>query len=100
MSKMSDYHFSSFCNFSSLPADSTLVQALVQLGAEITNNREVIRAILARFGISEAAPPVDEQIIEVVSALARLASEGAALCDVGTLVKVLSDLVSLHLQTI
>ena len=77
----------------SLPTDATLVQALVQLGPEITGNREVSRAILARFGISEASPPHDEQVIDVVSTLARLASEGSSLCDVGALVKVLSDMV-------
>lgn len=78
----------------SLATDCTLVQALVQLGPEITGNRDVTRAMLARFGISESSPPLDEQVVEVVLTLAKLASEGTVLCDVGTLVKVLSDLVS------
>ncbi len=80
----------------SLPTDATLVQTLVQLGPEITSNRDVSRAILARFGISESSPPRDEQVVNVVSTLARLASEGGLLCDAGTLVKVLSDLVRRH----
>lgn len=77
----------------SLSPDATLVQTLMQLGPEITNGRDVSRAILARFGISESSLPRDDQVVEVITTLARLASEGNILCDVGTLVKVLSDLV-------
>ncbi|KAH9951492.1 Not1-domain-containing protein [Amylocystis lapponica] len=76
----------------SLPPGTSLVQALVQLGTDITNDSDVVRALLARFGISEANPPVDVQVIEIVSNLARLASEGTALCDVGSLVRALSGL--------
>jgi CCR4-NOT transcription complex subunit 1 len=65
----------------------------MQLGPEITGDVDNVRALLARFGISDANPPRDAQVIEVVSTLARLALEGAILCDVSALVRALSSLV-------
>ena len=72
----------------------TLVQALVQLGPEITAEPEVTRGILGRFDISEVKPPTDEQVVDIITQLARLAAEGPVSCDVGTLVHTLSTLVS------
>jgi len=74
------------------------VQTLIQLGPDITGDAEVVRALLTRFGISDASPPRDNQVVEIVSSLARLAAEGAALCDVGALVRALSSFVSLSLR--
>ncbi|KAG5220818.1 negative regulator of transcription [Salix suchowensis] len=90
-----------FCPFSviksnisgySLPAGTTLVQFLVQLGQDITSDPDVVRAALQRFGISEASLPRDNQTVEIVSSLARLAAEGSTVCDMGVLVRVLSGL--------
>jgi len=69
------------------------VQVLIQLGPEITGDIDTVRALLARFGISETSPPGDVQIIEIMSTLARLAAEGTTLCDVGALVRAVSSLV-------
>jgi CCR4-NOT transcription complex subunit 1 len=79
----------------SLPAGTSLIQVLVHLGQEITSDVDNVRALLARFGISDANPPRDSQVIEVMSTLARLALEGATLCDVGALVRALSSFVHL-----
>ncbi|KAF7440940.1 hypothetical protein PC9H_001289 [Pleurotus ostreatus] len=76
----------------SLPAGTTLVQFLVQLGQDVTSDPDVVRAALQRFGISEASPPRDNQAVEIVSSLARLAAEGSTVCDMGVLVRVLSGL--------
>ncbi|PCH38713.1 Not1-domain-containing protein [Wolfiporia cocos MD-104 SS10] len=75
----------------SLPPETTLVQALVQMGADVTSDPEVIRALLVRYGISDKDPPTDKQVVEIIESLARLASEGAALPDVGSLVRALSS---------
>ncbi|OCH95284.1 Not1-domain-containing protein [Obba rivulosa] len=76
----------------SFPPGTTPIQALVQLGADITSEPDVVRALLSRFNISTANPPQDDQVVEAIATLARLASEGAALCDVGALVRALSSL--------
>ncbi len=81
-------------NLPSLPAGTSLVQALVQLGPEITGDAEVVRALLTRFGITESNPPTDSQVVELVTALARMASEGTMLPDVGAVVRALSSFVS------
>ncbi|KAI0085426.1 Not1-domain-containing protein [Irpex rosettiformis] len=75
-----------------LPPNVTLVQALIQLGPEITTEPEVTRGILARFDITETTIPNDEQVVDIVTQLARLAAEGPVSCDVGTLVRTLSSL--------
>ncbi|KAG9318169.1 Not1-domain-containing protein [Chiua virens] len=75
----------------SLPSGASLVQTLIQLGPEITSDVDTVRALLLRFGISDANPPRDAQVIEIVSSLARLAAEGTTLCDVGTLVRALGS---------
>ncbi|KAH8108458.1 Not1-domain-containing protein [Phellopilus nigrolimitatus] len=75
----------------SLPSQTTLVQVLNQFGPEITSDVDVVRGLLARFGITDQTPPTDEQIVEIFSTLSRMAADGAALCDVGTLVRALSS---------
>ncbi|KAF7311634.1 Not1-domain-containing protein [Mycena kentingensis (nom. inval.)] len=76
----------------SLPTGTTLVHALVQLGPEVTSEPEVVRAVLARFNISETTPPKDTFVVETITTLGRLAAEGSTLCDVGALVRALSSL--------
>lgn len=75
----------------SLPPGTSLVQTLIQLGPDITSDHETVRALLARFGITDQTPPRDAQVVEIVSALARYAAEGKSLCDVGALVRALSS---------
>ena len=79
----------------SLPPGTSLVQALVQLGPEITSDADVVRSLMTRFGISETSPPSDAQVVELVTSLARLASEGTMLPDVGAIVRALSSFVSI-----
>ena len=61
----------------------------------MTSDPDIMLALLARFGMSEATPPQDEQVVEVVSQLSRMASEGPVSVDVGTLVHTLASLVRL-----
>ncbi|KAI0637267.1 Not1-domain-containing protein [Trametes polyzona] len=76
----------------SLPPGTSLVQALVQLGSEVTGDPDVVRALFVRYGLTESNPPTDAQLVEITTALARLASEGAPLPDVGSVVRALSSL--------
>ncbi|KAF9070373.1 Not1-domain-containing protein [Rhodocollybia butyracea] len=75
----------------SLSSGATPVQILMQLGPEVTNDTDVVRAILGRFGITDASPPQDDQVIDIVSNLSRKATEGAVLCDVAALVRTLNS---------
>ncbi|KAI0807086.1 Not1-domain-containing protein [Fomes fomentarius] len=75
----------------SLPPGTSLVQALVQLGPDITSDADVVRALLTRFGVTESKPPADTQVVDLVTALARMASEGTLLPDVGAVVRALSS---------
>ncbi|KAJ3518409.1 hypothetical protein NM688_g9443 [Phlebia brevispora] len=75
-----------------LPADTTLVQALTQLGPELTSEPDIVLAMLARFEMSESNPPKDEQLMQIATQLGRLAADGPVLCDVGTLIRVMSTL--------
>lgn len=75
----------------SLPPGTSLVQTLIQLGPDITSDPDTVCALLQRFGISDANPPRDAQLVEIMSNLARLAAEGTTLCDVGALVRALSS---------
>lgn len=81
--------------FFSLPSGTSLVQVLIQLGPEITSDPEVVRALLMRFNISDANPPRDNLVVEIMSTLGRLAAEGTTMCDVGALVRALSSFVRL-----
>ena len=70
------------------------MQALVYLlGPDATSDIDVVRALFARFGVNENNPPTDAQAAELISSLARMASEGTVLCDVGMAVRVLNGLV-------
>ena len=69
---------------------------MIQLGPEMTSDPDIVLALLARFGMSESSPPQDEQVVEVVSQLSRLASEGPVTTDVGTLIHTLGTLVRSH----
>lgn len=73
---------------------------MIQLGPEMTADTDIMHALLARFGVSEQSPPKDEEVVEIVSQLSRLASEGAVPCDVGALVHTLATLVSSHPRTL
>lgn len=75
----------------SLPTGTSLVQVLNQLGPDLTDDAQVVRALLSRFGITDERPPRDAQVLEIMGVIARLASEGASLCDVGSLVRALSS---------
>ncbi|KAF8674211.1 Not1 protein [Rhizoctonia solani] len=75
----------------SLPPGTSLVQTLLQLGPDITSDHETVRALLARFGITDQNPPRDAQVVEIISTLVRCAAEGKPLCDVGALVRALSS---------
>lgn len=67
---------------------------MIQLGPEMTCDPDITSAVLARFGMAENSPPQDEQVMEIISQLARLAAEGPISVDVGALVHVLARLVS------
>jgi len=69
------------------------VQLLIQLGPDITSDPDTVRSLLTRFGISDTNPPRDGQVIEIVSALARLAAEGTVMCDIPALIKALCSFV-------
>lgn len=73
----------------SLPPGTSLVQALNQLGPDLTCDPDVIRAMLLRFGVSDAAPPQTKQVVEILATMARSALEGKQLCDVAALTRAL-----------
>lgn len=70
------------------------MQAFNQLGPEITSDTDTVRALVHRFGISEANPPNDSTVIEYMVVLARLAADGTVLGDVGSFVRAISSFVS------
>jgi len=78
----------------SLPPTTSLVEVLIQLGPEITNDFEVIRSLLERFGITDANPPRDDQVVEIVTTLSQLAAEGTVICDVGSFIRAIDSYVS------
>ena len=67
------------------------------MGPDITSDADVVRALLTRFGITESNPPTDPQVVELVTALARMASEGTLLPDVGAIVRAFSSFVRFHI---
>lgn len=71
------------------------MEVLIQLGPEITSDPEIIKALLERFGITDANPPRDDQVVEIISTLSQLAGEGTIICDVGAFVRALVSYVSL-----
>lgn len=82
------------CVVSSLLPDATIGQSLADLGLDMSNDPEVVLAMLARFGVSATSPPTNEQVVDVVQGLALMAAEGRMLPDVGTLIRVLASFVS------
>lgn len=66
---------------------------LLQLGPDITSDPDIIRSLLARYGITDANPPRDVQVVETMTILSRQAAEGKVMCDVGSLVRALSSFV-------
>ncbi|KAG8914689.1 hypothetical protein FRC00_011472 [Tulasnella sp. 408] len=85
----------------SLPPGTSLVQALNQLGPDLTCDPDVIRAMLLRFGVSDATPPQTKQVVEILATMARSALEGKQLCDVAALTRALGTFrPSLHWPTI
>ncbi|KAG6854974.1 hypothetical protein C0991_009797 [Blastosporella zonata] len=77
-------------NLSLLP-NTSLVDLLLQLGPDITSDIDVVRALLGRYGITDANPPRDVQVVETMTVLSRQAAEGKTLCDVGALVRAFSS---------
>lgn len=77
----------------SLPQGTTLAQALTQLGPELTTDKEIVRAMFARFGITDSNPPTDLQVLEVINRLAKYAIEGNAMPDIRGAVKAFNSYV-------
>ncbi|KAG8856743.1 hypothetical protein FRB96_006246 [Tulasnella sp. 330] len=78
----------------SLSPGTTVVQALNQLGPELTSDADIVRALLLRFGVSDASPPQTMQVVEIIVTLSRTAMEGKQICDVAALVRALATFVS------
>lgn len=76
----------------SLSPGTTLAQALVQLGVDITADPQAVRALFQRFGLTDQNPPRIGQVIELMTNLAQLGSEGS--CEIGALVAALDSFVS------
>lgn len=70
---------------------------LLEFGPDITGDPDVVRSLLARYGITDANPPRDIQVVETMSILSRQATEGKTMCDVGSLVRALSSFVRRYL---
>lgn len=83
----------------SLLPNTSLVDILLEFGPEITSDPDVVRSLLARYGITDANPPRDVQVVETMTILARHATEGRTICDVGSLVRALSSFVRRHLSS-
>ncbi|KAF8078158.1 Not1-domain-containing protein [Lyophyllum atratum] len=77
-------------NLSLLP-NTSLVDLLLQFGPEITSDPDVVRSLLGRYGITDANPPRDIQVIETMAGLGRQATEGKVMCDLGSVVRALSS---------
>ncbi|KAJ3832433.1 hypothetical protein F5878DRAFT_669151 [Lentinula raphanica] len=82
----------------SLPPGTTLVQALAQLGPDITADPDVVRALLARFGITDVSPPQNELVVDIMLTLSGKATEGAVICDIAALVRALNSFPSANLN--
>ncbi|KAG2739446.1 hypothetical protein P692DRAFT_20881681 [Suillus brevipes Sb2] len=77
-----------------------IVAPIVQRIFPTLSDPDTVRALLQRFGILDANPPQDAQLVEITSNLARLAAEGTTLCDVGALVRALSSFVRVSLTSL
>ncbi|KAF8226250.1 Not1-domain-containing protein [Tricholoma matsutake] len=77
-------------NLSLLP-NTSLVDLLLHLGPDISSDADVVRSLLGRYGINDANPPRDVQVVETMSILSRQAVEGKLTCDVGSLIRAFSS---------
>lgn len=91
----SPYRSNQLLSAISLSPGTTLVQGFNQLGPEITSDTDTVRALMHRFGVSEANPPKDATVIEYMVVLAHLAADGSVLGDVGSFVRAISSFVSI-----
>ena len=66
----------------------------MQLGPEITSDVGVVRSLMARFGMSKSKPPTNAQFLD----LARLATGGTLLPNVGAVVRALSSFVGVFVK--
>lgn len=62
---------------------------------DITSDSDLVRALFELFGFTEQNPPREGQVVDIVSALGRLALEGTPLCDVGALIRTLTSFVGI-----
>ncbi|KAJ7865758.1 hypothetical protein B0H14DRAFT_2733847 [Mycena olivaceomarginata] len=65
----------------SLSPGQSLVRLLLQLGPEIIDDPEIVRALLERFNISVVNPPRENLIAQIISTLACLAAAGKTKFD-------------------
>lgn len=72
---------------------SSLAQVLVQFGPEVTSDVELVRALMARVGITDADPPSDLQVLETINRLARYAFDGSSVPDIRILVRAFNSFV-------
>ncbi|KIJ29884.1 hypothetical protein M422DRAFT_214789 [Sphaerobolus stellatus SS14] len=79
-----------FANLS-VPSGSNVVEILCDLGTDITSDPSYVRAVLQRFGFTEAVPPTDVQVTEMMSTLSKRTFESTQLCDARTLLRVLNS---------
>ncbi|KAF8342118.1 uncharacterized protein EI90DRAFT_3032174 [Cantharellus anzutake] len=70
----------------SLSPGTSLVEALCQLGPGLTSDPDTVLALLQRFGLSASSPPHENQVVQILSTLARYSAEGTPLCDVASLI--------------
>jgi CCR4-NOT transcription complex subunit 1 len=70
------------------------VHTLAQFGPDITGDVDTVLALFLRFGLSEATPPPEALITEMIAGFSRLAMESVLICDVGGVVRALATLVS------
>jgi CCR4-NOT transcription complex subunit 1 len=71
----------------------TLADTLCLLGPEMTQDPEIIKSSLARYGHTDTTPPTDSQVVEMMAHLSQQAAEGRVSFDMGCLVRVLSNMV-------
>lgn len=79
----------------SIQPGTSLAQALVQFGPEVTSDADLVRALMARVGITDADPPTDLQVLETINRLARYAFDGSSVPDIRALVRAFNSFVGL-----
>jgi CCR4-NOT transcription complex subunit 1 len=71
---------------------ASLVPTLAQMGPELTGHIEIVLSLFLRFGISDVTPPPESLVLDIVSALGRLAMEGTLMCDANVIIQALASL--------